>query len=234
MKTVGLIGGMSWESSVTYYQQINRQVKRRKGGLHSAPLILYSVDFAHIAKLQHNNDWEQLANYLASIGKSLEGAGATALVICTNTMHKVAPQIASAVRIPLLHIGDALIGESRAKGYTQLGLLGTQFTMEQPFLREYLTQAGLSVMVPDPDERKEVHRVIYEELCQGVVRQQSLKCYQQIIDNLKDAGADAIILGCTEIGLLVSGDDSSLPVLDSALLHANSIADYITDTVDQK
>lgn len=227
MKTVGLIGGMSWESSLTYYQRINRQIKQRKGGLHSAPLILYSVDFAHIARLQHQNDWQQLAAYLASIGQSLETAGAQALVICTNTMHKVAPQVANVVRIPLLHIGDALITASRVQGYQRVGLLGTQFTMEQPFLREHLTAGGLTVLVPEQEERDEVHRVIYEELCQGIIREESLCRYQQIINNLKTAGAEAVILGCTEIGLLVGAENSSLPVLDTALLHADSVADFI-------
>tara|TARA_Y100001936_G_scaffold37398_1_gene35555 strand:+ start:886 stop:1578 length:693 start_codon:yes stop_codon:yes gene_type:complete len=227
MKTVGLIGGMSWESSLTYYQRINQQIKQRKGGLHSAPLILYSVDFAHIAELQHNNDWQQLADYLASVGESLEKAGADALAICTNTMHKVAPQIANVVRIPLLHIGDALIAESRAREFSRLGLLGTAFTMEQGFLRDHLTAGGLSVLVPETAGRQDVHRVIYEELCQGIIRKESLSRYLQIIENLKAAGAEAIILGCTEIGLLVTAEDSALPVLDTALLHADSVADFI-------
>lgn len=227
MKTVGLIGGMSWESSLTYYQCINQQIKQRKGGLHSAPLILYSVDFAHIAELQHNNDWQKLADYLASVGESLEKAGADALAICTNTMHKVAPQIANVVRIPLLHIGDALIAESRAQGFSRLGLLGTAFTMEQGFLRDHLTAGGLSVLVPETTERQDVHRVIYEELCRGIIRKESLSRYLQIIENLKAAGAEAIILGCTEIGLLVTAEDSVLPVLDTALLHADSVADFI-------
>lgn len=227
MKTVGLIGGMSWESSLTYYQRINSQVKLRKGGLHSAPLILYSVDFADIARLQHENDWEHMADYLAAIGQKLENAGAEALVICTNTMHKLAPQIASMVRIPLLHIGDAVINASRQQGVSRLGLLGTRFTMEQPFLRDYLTQAGLSVLVPSEPERDEIHRVIYEELCQGVIRPESLDFYLAAIDRLKQAGAEAVILGCTEIGLLVSPAQSPIPVLDTALLHADSVVDFM-------
>lgn len=227
MKTVGLIGGMSWESSLIYYQRINSQVKLRKGGLHSAPLILYSVDFAEIARLQHENNWAAMGDYLADIGQKLEKAGAAALVICTNTMHKLAPQIANVVRIPLLHIGDAVVNASRQQGFQRLGLLGTRFTMEQPFLRDHLTQAGLSVLLPSEPDRAEIHRVIYEELCKGIIRPESLDFYLAAIGKLKQAGAEAVILGCTEIGLLVSPAQSPIPVLDTALLHADSVVDFM-------
>ncbi|GGF68050.1 aspartate/glutamate racemase family protein [Alteromonas lipolytica] len=227
MKTVGLIGGMSWESSVLYYQQINRLVLQHKGGLHSAPLILHSVDFAEIARLQHADDWEQLGNYLADIAKGLEAAGASALAICTNTMHKVAPQIAKVVRIPLLHIGDAVLNACKKEGFLRVGLLGTQFTMEQPFLKDHLAQGGLEVLVPSPAERQEVHRVIYEELCRGIITDDSLQRYLAIIDNLRQQGAEAVVLGCTEIGLLVNADQSPLPVLDTTALHAQSVAAFM-------
>lgn len=227
MKTLGLIGGMSWESSQIYYQHINRGVKNRRGGLHSAPLILHSVDFAAIAELQHKNDWSSLANMLADIGKRLETAGAQGLLICTNTMHKVAIDIAEVVQIPLLHIGDAVINSCRQQGFSRVGLLGTRFTMEQPFLRAHLEAGGLEVIVPEEEERTVVHKVIYEELCQGLINSQSKVAYQQVIGNLQLAGAQAVILGCTEIGLLIKPQDSVLPVLDTTVLHADMAVDFI-------
>lgn len=228
MKTLGLIGGMSWESTQVYYQHINRGVKNRLGGLHSAPLILHSVNFAEIAELQHENNWAALAEVLTNIGVNLEKAGAEGLLICTNTMHKVADNIAKMVQIPVLHIGDAIINACNQNQYSRVGLLGTQFTMEQPFLRRHLEQAGLEVIVPDEQGRALVHDVIYQELCQGIIKSQSKEAYQRVIDQLRDNGAQAVILGCTEISLLVAPEDSSIPVLDTTMLHAQMAVDFIT------
>ena len=228
MKTLGLIGGMSWESTQVYYQHINRGVKNHLGGLHSAPLILHSVNFAEIAELQHQNDWVALAEVLANIGVNLEKAGAEGILICTNTMHKVAENIAKVVQIPVLHIGDAVINACQQKQYSRVGLLGTRFTMEQPFLRRHLEQAGLEVMVPEEQGRALVHDVIYQELCQGIIKSQSKEAYRRVIDQLRDNGAQAVILGCTEISLLVAPEDSSIPVLDTTMLHAQMAVDFIT------
>lgn len=227
MKTIGLIGGMSWESTALYYRLINQDIKQRCGGLHSAPLILHSVDFAGIAELQHNNDWQALSDALCSIAEKLEQAGAEALMICTNTMHKVAKDITNVVQIPVLHIGDAILAACNARSITKVGLLGTAFTMEQPFLRDYLSAGGLDVLVPDEYERQTVHNVIYEELCQGKVLDASRAQYQQIIESLKQHGAEAVILGCTEIGLLIAQRDVSIPALDTTELHAALAVDFI-------
>lgn len=229
MKTIGLIGGMSWESTALYYRLINQDVKRRCGGLHSAPLILHSVDFAEIAALQHNNDWPSLARELCNIAINLQQAGAQALVICTNTMHKVAADITQVVHIPVIHIGDAILGACKQNGFKKVALLGTAFTMEQPFLKDHLRNGGLDVLIPNQPERQIVHRVIYEELCQGRVVEQSKRQYQAIIEQLKQQGAEAVILGCTEIGLLISQDDSVLPVLDTTVLHAKAAVDFIVE-----
>ncbi len=218
---------MSWESTALYYRLINQDVKQRCGGLHSAPLILHSVDFTGIAELQHNNDWHTLSDTLCSIAKKLEQAGAEALMICTNTMHKVAKDITNVVQIPVLHIGDAILAACHAQSITKVGLLGTAFTMEQPFLKAYLSDGGLDVLVPDESGRQTVHNVIYDELCQGKVFDASRAQYQQIIESLKERGAQAVILGCTEIGLLIAQRDVSLPVLDTTELHAKLAVDFI-------
>ena len=227
MKTIGLIGGMSWESTVPYYRQINETVKQRLGGLHSARIILYSVDFHEIERLQHAGDWEAAGKLLADCARALESAGADFLVLCTNTMHKVAPAIEAAVRIPLLHIADATAEEINQSGFSAVGLLGTRFTMEQDFYRDRLRgRHGLQVLVPAQEDREVVHRVIYDELCLGKVLPGSRSEYRRIIDALVSQGAEAIILGCTEISLLVDQQDSSVPLFDTAAIHARKAAEW--------
>ena len=225
MKTLGLIGGMSWESTVPYYRTINQTVKEQLGGLHSARLLLYSVDFAEIEKLQHAGDWDAAGAVLADAARSLKAGGAQLLVICTNTMHKVADAVEAASGLPLLHIADATGDAIRARGITRIGLLGTRFTMEQDFYRRRLIERhGLDVLVPEPDERDLVHRVIYDELCQGVIRDESRAQYRRVMDGLVARGAQGIILGCTEIGLLVGEGDASVPLFDTTALHARAAA----------
>ncbi|QSX74251.1 aspartate/glutamate racemase family protein [Lysobacter arenosi] len=224
MKTLGLIGGMSWESTVPYYRLINQTVKQELGGLHSARLILYSVDFAEIERLQMSGDWDTAGQVLADAARALRAGGADLLVICTNTMHKVADAVEAASGLPLLHIADATAGEIRARGLQRVGLLGTRFTMEQDFYRQRLVGHGLEVLVPDADDRGIVHRVIYDELCLGQVRDESRQQYRRIIADLVARGAQGVILGCTEIGLLVGDDDASVPLFDTAALHARHAA----------
>jgi len=225
MKTLGLIGGMSWESTVPYYRTINQAVKEQLGGLHSARLLLYSVDFAQIEKLQHAGDWDAAGAVLADAARSLKAGGAQLLVICTNTMHKVADAVEAASGLPLLHIADPTGDAIRASGITRVGLLGTRFTMEQDFYRQRLIERHrLDVLVPDAGERDIVHRVIYEELCQGVVREDSRAAYRGVMASLVARGAQGIILGCTEIGLLVGEGDASVPLFDTAALHARAAA----------
>ena len=224
MKTIGLIGGMSWESTVTYYQLINDYVKDRLGGLHSAKLLLYSVDFEEIERWQASGDWDKSAQRLTEIAKKLEGAGADFIVICTNTMHKVAPQMEKELSIPILHIADATADALLAAGIRTVGLLGTKYTMTQNFYRSRLEQRGLSVVIPDGAGVEKVNDVIYQELCLGVIREESRACYRQIIDQLKAKGAQGVILGCTEIGLLISQEDSSLPVFDTTRIHGEAAA----------
>ena len=225
MKTLGLIGGMSWESTVPYYRQINLTVKETLGGLHSAKIILYSVDFAEIEHLQATGQWAAAGTLLADVACRLEAAGADALVLCTNTMHKVADAIASAVHIPLLHITDPTALAIRHAGFTQVGLLGTRFTMEQDFYRSRLeVQHGLTVLTPPEADRDLVHQVIYDELCRGEVRDNSRQAYLRVMEDLRQQGAQAIILGCTEIALLVQPSDSTLPLFDTTALHARSAA----------
>ncbi|MHB8800855.1 MAG: aspartate/glutamate racemase family protein [Thermoanaerobaculia bacterium] len=226
MKTIGLIGGMSWESTVPYYRTINERVKERLGGLHSARVALYSVDFADIEPLQRENRWAESGELLARAGRAVEAAGAELLLLCTNTMHKVAPAIEAAVSIPLLHIADPTAEAAKAAGVGTIALLGTRFTMEQEFYRERLEKRhGLSVLVPPPDDRETVHRVIYDELCRGVVREESRRAYRELIRRLVDRGAEGVILGCTEIGLLVSPSDAPVPVFDTTRLHAEAAVD---------
>lgn len=225
MRTIGFLGGMSWESTAEYYRLANTMVRERLGGLHSAQLILHSVDFAEVEELQRTGRWEAAGAALAGAARGLERAGAEALVLCTNTMHKVADDIVAAVSIPLLHIGDVTADAARAAGCHRVGLLGTAFTMEQPFLRERLASHGLEVVVPGPADRAEVHRVIYEELCLGVVSPTSRDRYRDVIARLVDEGVDGIVLGCTEIELLVTGDDSPVPVLPTTRLHVAAAVD---------
>jgi aspartate racemase len=220
MKTIGLLGGMSWESTQTYYRLINEGVKNRLGGLHSAKLVLFSVDFAEIEALQHKGDWPATADILAGAALSVQKAGAEFLVIGTNTMHKVAPEIEQAIGIPLLHIADATAQLLKKEGVTRAGLLGTRFTMEQAFYRERLEAAGIDVLTPDEGQRDEVHRVIYEELCQGEIKPDSRHTYLDIVSSLSGRGAQAVILGCTEIGLLISQADTEVPLYDTTEIHA--------------
>ena len=227
MKVIGLIGGMSWESTVPYYCHINELVKQRLGGLHSARIVLYSVDFHDIEKLQHAGRWDEAGAILAAAAQALVAAGADFIVLCTNTMHKVVGAIESAVTIPMLHIADATAAEIQRAGLRRVGLLATRFTMEQDFYRGRLeSQHGIEVVVPEQAERELVHRVIYDELCLGTIRVESRECYREIIRNLVKRGAEGIIYGCTEIGLLVSQADSPVPVFDTAQIHAAAAVDF--------
>lgn len=223
MKTIGLIGGMSWESTVSYYRQINEGVKARLGGLHSAKIILYSVDFAEIEHLQRRGEWDAAGEVLAAAAQALQGAGADFIVLCTNTMHKVAAAIEAAVDLPLLHIVDPTAHAIRAAGFTRVGLLGTRFTMDQPFFRERLQALhGIEVLVPDADDGARVDRVIFEELCLGRINDVSRQFYREVMQRLVERSAQGIILGCTEIALLVDAGDASVPQFDTAGLHADA------------
>lgn len=227
MKTIGLIGGMSWESTVPYYRLINEGVKQRLGGLHSARLVLYSVDFHAIERLQHAGRWDEAGMLLADAARALQAAGAELLVLCTNTMHKVAPAIEAAVTISLLHIADPTAAAAKGAGIETVGLLGTRFTMEEDFYRGRLeARHGLRVLIPEAADREVVHRVIYDELCLGATREESRAAYRAIIDRLVAQGAAGIILGCTEIGLLVKPEDSPVPLFDTTALHAASAVDF--------
>lgn len=226
MKTIGLLGGMSWESTQTYYRLMNEGVKARLGGLHSAKLVLYSVDFAEIEALQHAGDWPATSDILASAALSLQKAGADFLVIGTNTMHKVAPEIERAIGIPLLHIADATAQVLAKDGISRVGLLGTRFTMEQAFYRDRLEHAGIEVIIPEEAQRNEVHRVIYEELCQGEINPASRQTYLDITTSLSGRGAQAVILGCTEIGLLIRQADTPIPLYDTTEIHAAQAVEH--------
>lgn len=221
MKTIGLIGGMSWESTIPYYRQINELTKQRLGGLHSARIVLYSVDFHDIERLQHSGHWDAAGALLADAARALQAAGADFVVVCTNTMHKVAAQIEAAVSIPLLHIADPTAAAIKHAGHAVVGLIGTRFTMEEAFYRDRLRDRhGLRVIVPDTAERDLVHRVIYDELCLGNALPGSRAEYRRIMSALVAQGAQAIILGCTEISLLVDASDASVPLFDTTALHA--------------
>ncbi|HEX6358512.1 aspartate/glutamate racemase family protein [Actinophytocola sp.] len=223
MKVIGLLGGMSWESSIEYYRIVNERVRERLGGLHSAHCVMYSVDFAEIEELQVTGRWDVAAARLDEATTALKRAGADFLVLCTNTMHKVADQLTG---LPLLHIGDATAATVRQAGIQRIGLLGTAFTMEQDFYTGRLAGHGLEVLTPDADDRAEVHRVIYEELVVGVVREESRQAYRDVIARLVDRGAEGVILGCTEIELLVGAEDSPVPVFPTTRLHAELAADH--------
>jgi aspartate racemase len=221
MKTIGLIGGMSWESTLPYYRLINEGVKQRLGGLHSARLVLHSVDFHEIEVLQREDRWDEAGAMLAQAARSLDAAGADLLVLCTNTMHKVADAIEAATPLPLLHIADCTGDAIRAAGLRRVGLLGTRFTMEQDFYRGRVEQRhGIEVLTPPAPDRAQVHRIIYDELCRGEVRDASRAIYREIIARLVAQGAEAVVLGCTEIGLLVGDDDASVPLFDTTAIHA--------------
>jgi aspartate racemase len=225
MKTIGLIGGMSWESTLLYYRLINEAVRQTLGGLHSAKLVLHSVDFADIEPLQRAGDWQQAGQHMAAAVRSLEAAGADCVVLCTNTMHKVSHAVEAASPLPLLHIADATGQAVAQAGILTVGLLGTRFTMEQDFYRDRLSkQHGLKVITPGEEGRVQVHRIIYEELCQGQVLPASRQIYQRVMADLVTQGAQAIVLGCTEISLLVSEADASVPLFDTTALHAKQAA----------
>ena len=220
MKKIGLLGGMSWQSSLAYYRIINELFQQRLGGLHSAPIILYSVDFDEIARCQRTGQWDQAALVLTDAARNIEKAGADLLLICANTMHKVAEEVEAAVSIPLLHIADAAAETVRSGGLATIGLLGTKFTMEQDFYIDRLQRFGLNVLVPNESNRDAVHRIIYEELCRGIILEESKDMYKKIIRELIDEGAEGIVLGCTEISLLIKPEDVSIPLFDTAYLHA--------------
>lgn len=224
MKTIGLIGGMSWESTVTYYQVINETVKKELGRLHSAKCILYSVDFDEIEKYQSAGEWNKSAEVLAQAASALERAGADFIVICTNTMHKVAPEISRKITVPLLHIADMTAIELKKANIKKVGLLGTKYTMQQAFYKNVLQANGIEVIVPDDAGIEVVNSIIYDELCIGKISAQSKAAYLRIISELSNKGAQGIILGCTEIGLLVKQSDTTVPLFDTALIHAQNAA----------
>jgi aspartate racemase len=221
MKTIGLLGGMSWESTELYYRLINEETKRVLGGLHSAPIAMVSVDFHDVEQLQQRADWDAAARLLSEKARLVESAGADLLLICTNTMHKVADEVGDAVGIPLLHIADATAGQVKASGIRTVGLLGTRFTMEQQFYRTRLENNGLTVLVPDAGDRALVHRIIYDELCRGRVDPASRLEFLRIIDTLRGSGVEAVIEGCTEIGLLVGQGHTDVPLFDTTRIHAH-------------
>lgn len=226
MKTIGLIGGMSWESSLEYYRIANRMVKEKLGEPHSCKIIMYSVDFAEFEKLQHEGKWGLLTSKMIDIATKLEKVGADLILICTNTMHKMAPDIEEIIEVPLLHIADAAAEEIKANKMNKVGLLGTRFTMEQDFYKGRLKEKhGIDVVIPDEQEREVVHQVIYKELISGVIKEESREKYKKIINNLKTNGAEGVILGCTEIPLLIKDEDSEIPVFDTTMLHARKAVD---------
>jgi aspartate racemase len=230
MKTIGLLGGMSWESSHEYHRLVNEGVREALGGWHSARLVLYSVDFDEVKRLQHEARWDEAAALLVAAGKAVERAGADVVLLCTNTMHKVADQVAAGLSIPLLHLADATAAAVRSAGTGRVGLLGTAFTMEQGFYADRLARHGLDVLVPEAADRELVHRIIYDELVLGEVREESRQAYRGVMDRLVAAGAEGIILGCTEIELLVGADDASVPVFPTTRLHAEAAVAYAVGT----
>lgn len=220
MKTIGILGGMSWESTALYYQLINEGMRDTVGGLHSARIVMASVDFAEISALQRRGDWDHAGEILASEARRLEDAGADLIILCTNTMHKVAPAIEAAITVPFLHLGDVAADAVLAEGLHTVALMGTAFTMEELFQRERIESHGLTVIVPDADQRAIIHAVIYDELVLGIVSEASRARYRAIMADLQERGVEGIILGCTEIELLVSPDDSELPLFPTTRLHA--------------
>lgn len=224
MKTIGLLGGMSWESTVTYYQIVNEVIKKKLGGLHSAKVLLYSVDFSEIETCQAEGNWDKSADILSEAARHLEKAGADFIVICTNTMHKVAPQIQSCISIPIIHIAEATADVLKQRNIKKVALLGTKYTMTQDFYKDKLTEAGISVLIPDDTSVEVVNDIIYNELCLGIISPQSKQKYLAIIEELSKKGAQGVILGCTEIGLLVQQEDTSLPVFDTTQIHAEKAA----------
>lgn len=223
MKTIGLLGGMSWESTMTYYQLLNQGVRQRSGGLHSARILLHSVDFAQIEDYQRQGQWQEAGNLLATAASGLERIGADVILICTNLMHKVAPAVAAQIRVPLLHIADATGRAIKDQQLTKVGLLGTRYTMEESFYRQRLQDRyALDLLIPAKPERESIHRIIYQELCHGQFTAAARQTYLAIIENLRDQGAQGIILGCTEIPLLIRQSDTDLPLFDTTALHAQA------------
>ena len=226
-RTLGIIGGMSWESTQSYYRLINEGIKAKLGNLHSADLLIHSVDFAPIGELQAQGKWEELGDIMVNSGKRLQAAGAQGLLIATNTMHKVAEQVQAATNLPLIHIADTTADAIKQQGLTKIALLGTQFTMTEDFYKQRLIDASLQVLIPDTDARAEVHRIIYDELCQGQLLASSRQYYTQVINELAAQGAEGVILGCTEIGLLISQADSLIPVFDTTAIHAAAAVQFL-------
>ena len=226
LKTIGLIGGMSWESTVTYYKIINETVKEKLGGLHSAKCILYSVDFQEIEECQANGNWEKSGEILGEAANNLEKAGADFIVICTNTMHKVVNQIKEKISVPILHIAEMTAEKILEKGLKNIALLGTKYTMEQDFYKSKLIEKGINVIIPDKNDIEIINEVIYDELCLGTINSDSKKKFLEIVDKLRNKGAEGIILGCTEIGLLIKNEDTDVPLFDTAIIHAEQAAIY--------
>ena len=224
MKTIGLIGGMSWESTITYYEILNKEITTRLGGLHSAKIIMYNVDFSELEENMSKGKWDDNASILSEAAKTLEDAGADFIVIATNTMHKLVPQIEKHIKIPVLHIAEATANVIKRDGFQKIGLLGTKFTMTQDFIKDRLIKSGLEVIVPDEKDIDLINDVIFNELCLGKILDSSRKEYQRIISYLKEQGAEGVILGCTEIGMLISQQDSVLPVYDTTIIHAKEAA----------
>ena len=225
MKTIGLIGGMSWESTIPYYRIINQEIKNRLGGLHSAKIILYSVEFDEIEKCQSRGEWDKSAEILGKAAKAIEAAGADFILICTNTMHKVAPQLADGIQIPIIHIADATADELERCDIRRVGLLGTKYTMTEDFYKKKLTERGIEVLIPAGEDIETVNAIIFDELCLGEIREESRRTYQQIISKLKENGAQGVILGCTEIGLLIHPEDADIPLFDTTVIHAKKAAE---------
>ncbi len=230
MKTIGLIGGMSWESTISYYRIINETVKKKLGGFHSAKIILYSVNFHEIERMLQSGDWIAAGKLLVQAGNSLMAGGADFLILCTNTMHRIAEMIENEVGIPLYHIADATAKEINQAGLTRIGLLGTRFTMEQDFFKDRLLhQHGIEIIIPDEKSRESIHRIIFEELCQGIILEKSRSIYRDIINKLIDKQVQGIILGCTEIPMLINKEDSSVPLFDTTAIHACAAAEVSLD-----
>ena len=226
LKTIGLIGGMSWESTVTYYKIINEVIKEKLGGLHSAKCVLYSVDFQEIEECQANGNWEKSGEILGEAAYNLEKAGADFIVICTNTMHKVVDQIKEKISIPILHIAEMTAEKILEKGLENIALLGTKYTMEQDFYKSKLIEKGINVIIPDKNDVEIINKVIYDELCLGTINSNSKKKFLEIVDKLRSKEAEGIILGCTEIGLLIKNADTDVPLFDTAIIHAEQAAIY--------
>jgi len=226
MKTIGLIGGLSWESTTDYYRYINTFVKEQMGGLHSAKCLLYSFDFEEIVTLQKAGHWEKATELMINAAKTLEAGGADIVLICTNTMHKMAKEVQASLSIPLLHIAEVTGNKAKEAGLKKVGLLGTMFTMEHAFYKEALLDQGIETIVPEKEDRESVHHIIFDELCKGIILPESKKTYMRIIEELIDQGAEGVILGCTEIPLLIKQEDSSIPLFDTTFLHAKAAVSF--------